>query len=60
MPDGAVVVFTSPIPWGPDGPTPTLNGRTRTEGFTVLSSTQVRFAEAPMMDDVVGFFVQAT
>ncbi len=53
-PNGAIDVFTCPIP---GTLVPTVNGRTRTEGFTVLSSTQVKFAEPPRMDDVVGFFV---
>lgn len=56
-PNGAIVVFTSPMP---GTLTPTLNGRTRIpEDYTVLSSTQVQFVEPPRMDDVVGFFVSA-
>ena len=56
-PDGAIAVFTSPIP---GNLLPTLNGRTRTgDDYVVLSSTQVRFVDVPRMGDVVGFFVQA-
>ena len=56
-PNGATTVFTSPTPWAPGTMTPTVNGRTLTEGYVVLSSTQVQFATAPSYDDVVGFFV---
>jgi hypothetical protein len=56
-PNGAIAVFTSPVAWGAQGPTPTLNGRTLTEGYTVLSGNQVSFAVPPQYDDVVGFFV---
>jgi len=58
--NGAISVFTCPLPWDPQGPTVTLNGRALSEGYTILSSTQVRFTEAPRMDDVVGFFVATT
>jgi hypothetical protein len=55
--NGATVTFTSPVP---GKLTPTLNGRTRTVDFVVLSSTQVQFAAPPAYDDVVGFFVETT
>ena len=61
-PNGAITTFTSATPWQPGTVTPTINGRTRTVKFTVLSTTQVQFDEPPDFDDEVGFFLtpQAT
>lgn len=56
-PNGAIATFSSPIPWGPGGPTPTRNGRTLSEGFTVLDATRIQFDAPPREGDVVGFFV---
>jgi hypothetical protein len=56
-PNGAIAIFTSPIPWQPGTMTPTFNGRTRSVRFTVLSDTQVQFEEPPSYGDVVGFFL---
>lgn len=53
-PNGAIAVFTSPMP---GTLTPTVNGRTLTEGYVVVDTRTIRFVEPPRMDDVVGFFV---
>jgi hypothetical protein len=37
--------------------TPTINGRTRTEGYVEMNAWTVRFDEAPRIGDVVGFFL---
>ena len=57
VPNGAITTFTSGVPWNGFLPTPTINGRTRTEGFTVVDQRTVRFDEPPRYGDVVGFFV---
>lgn len=56
-PDGAIVLFRSPVPWKFGTMTPTINGRTRTEGFVEMNAWTVRFDEPPRIDDVVGFFL---
>jgi hypothetical protein len=57
-PTGGLTVFTSPMPWAAGTATPTINGLTKTQGFTELSTTQVQFSVPPQIGDVVGFFVQ--
>ena len=61
-PNGAISVFTSPMPWQPGTMTPTFNGRTRSVRFVELNTTQVQFDEPPQFGDVIGFFLtpQAT
>jgi hypothetical protein len=56
-PNGAITVFTSPMPWATGTMTPTINGRTRTVDFTIVNNWTIQFAEAPRYDDVVGFFL---
>jgi hypothetical protein len=58
--NNAIKVFTSAVPWGPRGPVPTINGRTLSEGYAALSSTQVSFNVAPNVGDEVGFFITLT
>ncbi len=57
-PDGANIVFSSPIGWGAEGPTVTLNGRTLTDDdYVILSGFVVQFRAPPGIGDEVGFFV---
>ncbi len=56
-PNGAITTFTSSVPWAAGASLVVINGRTRTEGWTELSTTQVQLAEAPRVGDVVGFLV---
>ena len=56
-PDGAIVLFQSPMPWKFGSMTLTLNGRTLTEGYVEMNAWTVRFDEAPRIGDVVGFFL---
>jgi hypothetical protein len=56
-PNGAITEFSSPMPWATGTMTPTVNGRTLTEGYTILNNWTVQFTEAPRYDDVVGFFL---
>ena len=53
--DGMRKVYNTPTPPTPGTLTPAINGRTRTEGFTV-AGTAVTFEEAPSLGDVVSFF----
>ena len=58
--NNAIKTFTSPIPWGLDGPTVTVNGRTLSEGYAVVGYTTVVFDVAPNVGDEVGFFITLT
>ena len=56
-PDGAVTVFTSPVPWVAGTAAPTVNGRIRSTNYVEMGNRTVQFAEAPSFGDVVGFFL---
>lgn len=56
-PDSAIVLFRSPMPWKFGTMTPTINGRTRTEGYVEMNAWTIRFDEPPRVGDVVGFFL---
>lgn len=55
--DGVNTVFTSSIPWQLGWVTPTINGRARTIEFTILSNTQIQYAEPPREGDTVAFLL---
>jgi len=56
--NGAIFVFTSPVPWGLYGTTPTKNGFTvEPDAYEILSPTSVRFIVAPLMGSIIGFWI---
>lgn len=55
--DGARTIFHSPLPWVRGSMTPTFNGRTCTEAFTVRDARTIEFTTPPSYDDTVGFLL---
>lgn len=54
-PNGVLTAFTVPGAFVAGSVVPTINGRTRTTGWSVIGK-KVKFQFAPDIGDVVGFF----